>query len=109
MPITLHTFHRLQPYFLISNDIIVPLAAFILGFALLYMALPFGATAWAVGTLLRATEWVTAKVSTLPFEVIEIAEPGAWLTSAVAVAVTAIFLGIYLSMTRAAKANDSEA
>ena len=108
MPITLHTFHRLQPYFLISNDIIVPLAAFILGFALLYMALPCGATAWAVGTLLRATEWVTAKVSALPFAVIEIAEPSAWLTAAVAVAVTAIFLGIYLSMTRAAKADGSE-
>ena len=70
LPVTLTTFHRFQPYFLVANVLIVPLSAFILGFSLLYMALPCGITAWPVGVLLRAAEAVTAWVAALPGAVI---------------------------------------
>lgn len=70
LPVTLTTFHRFQPYFLIANVLIVPLSMFILGTSLLYMALPCGATAWPVEMLLRATEAVTSWVASLPGAVI---------------------------------------
>ena len=70
LPVTLTTFHRFQPYFLIANVLIVPLSAFILAFSLLYMALPCGFTAWSVEILLRATEAVTSWVASLPGAVI---------------------------------------
>ena len=70
LPVTLTTFHRFQPYFLIANVLIVPLSAFILAFSLLYMALPCGFTAWPVEAMLRATEAVTSWVASLPGAVI---------------------------------------
>lgn len=70
LPITITTFHRFYPYFLIANVVIVPFSAFILGFSLLYMALPCGTTAWPVEMLLRATEAVTSWVASLPGAVI---------------------------------------
>ena len=70
LPVTLTTFHRFQPYFLIANILIVPLAAFILAFSLLYMALPCGVTAWPLELMLRVTEAVTSFVSSLPGSVI---------------------------------------
>ena len=70
LPVTLTTFHRFQPYFLIANVVIIPLSAFILGCSLLYMALPCGTTAWPVEMLLRATEAVTSWVAKLPGAVI---------------------------------------
>ena len=70
LPVTLTTFHRFQPYFLIANVLIVPLSMFILGTSLLYMALPCGLTAWPVEMLLRATETVTSWVASLPGAVI---------------------------------------
>lgn len=70
LPVTLTTFHRFQPYFLIANVVIVPFSAFILGFSLLYMALPCSITAWPVEMLLRATEAVTSWVASLPGAVI---------------------------------------
>ena len=70
LPVTLTTFHRFQPYFLIANVVIVPLSAFILAFSLLYMTLPCGATAWPVEMLLRSTEAVTSWVASLPGAVI---------------------------------------
>lgn len=70
LPVTLATFHRFQPYFLIANVLIVPLSTLILGSALLYMAMPCGATAWPVEMLLRAAEAVTAWVASLPGAVV---------------------------------------
>lgn len=72
LPVTLTTFHRFQPYFLIANVLIVPLSAFILGFSLLYMALPCTITAWPVEILLRTTEAITSWVASLPGAVIEL-------------------------------------
>ena len=70
LPVTLVTFLRFQPYFLVANVLIVPLSAFILGFSLLYMAIPCCTTAWPVEMLLRATEAVTSWVASLPGAVI---------------------------------------
>lgn len=70
LPVTLTTFHRFQPYFLVANVLIVPLSAFILIFSLLYMAMPCGLTAWPVEILLRTTEAVTSWVASLPGAVI---------------------------------------
>lgn len=72
LPITITTFHRFYPYFLIANVVIVPFSAFILGFSLLYMALPCCATAWPVEILLRTTEAVTSWVASLPGAVINL-------------------------------------
>ncbi len=72
LPVTLTTFHRFQPYFLIANVLIVPLSAFILAFSLLYMAIPCSPTAWPVEILLRATEAVTSWVASLPGAVMEL-------------------------------------
>lgn len=71
-PITILTFHQFYPYFLIANVLIVPLSAFILGFSLLYMALPCSITAWPVEILLRTTETITSWVASLPGAVIEL-------------------------------------
>lgn len=70
LPVTLTTFHRFQPYFLVANILIIPLSFFILAFSLLYMALPCCATAWSVEILLHATEAVTSWVASLPGAVI---------------------------------------
>lgn len=70
LPVTLTTFHRFQPYFLVANVVVIPLSSLILAFSLLYMALPCGTTAWPVEMMLRATEAVTSWVATLPGAVI---------------------------------------
>lgn len=70
LPVTLTTFHRFQPYFLVANILIIPLSFLILFFSLLYMALPCDLTAWPVEMLLRATEAVTSWVASLPGAVI---------------------------------------
>ena len=72
LPVVLLAFHRFQPYFLIANILIVPLAGFILGLSLLYLALPCGITAWPLEILLRAAEAVTSWVASLPGAVIEL-------------------------------------
>ena len=71
-PITLLTFHRLHPYFLISNILIIPFSAVILALALLYMAVPAAWTAWPLEWTLRAVEALTSWVASLPGAVIEI-------------------------------------
>ena len=72
MPITLLTFHRFQPYFLIANVLIIPFSAVLLALALLYMAVPTDCTSVPLGWALQAVESVTEWVSHLPGAVIEI-------------------------------------
>lgn len=66
MPITITTFHRIHPYFLFANVVIVPLAGAMLGLSLIYMAVPCGATAWPLHILFYFTDWFTSLISNLP-------------------------------------------
>lgn len=98
LPVMVGTFHRLQPYFLIANVLIVPMAGIMLALALLYMAVPTPATAWPLEQLLIAAEWLTGKVAALPGAVVELEPTANWVTAVVAVAATAILVGINRSM-----------
>lgn len=71
LPVVMATFHRLPIYFLIANVLIVPLAGVLLGLSLLYMALPYGLTAWPLDLLLHATEVLTGWVQDLPGAVVK--------------------------------------
>lgn len=66
LPVTLATFHQFQPYFLIANIVIVPLAGLILALSLLYLVLPCVVTAWPLGWLLTGCDWLTQGISRLP-------------------------------------------
>ncbi len=66
LPVTLTTFHTFQPYFLISNIIIVPLAALILALSLLYMLLPCPLFASPLWWLLECSDLLTGAISRLP-------------------------------------------
>ncbi len=72
LPIVATTFHRIPVYFLVTNIIVVPLAGLMLGFSLVYMMLPCGATAWPLQTVINAAEWVTAQVASWPGAVVDI-------------------------------------
>lgn len=95
LPVTISTFHTMQPYFLIANVLIVPLAGVVLALSLAYMAVPAAATAWPLEQILHAMEWLTAQVSELPGAVIEVADLSAWFIASLAATVTAILLGIH--------------
>lgn len=66
LPVTIATFHRFHPYFLIANVIVVPAAFIILALSLLYMAIPCAVTAWPATTILRLVEALVDWVATLP-------------------------------------------
>lgn len=66
LPVSLATFHRFYPYFLIANVIIVPLAGVILILSLLYMAMPISLTAQPLELILRGVEALTAWIARLP-------------------------------------------
>ncbi len=95
LPVTLAVFHRLQPYFLIANAIIVPLAGVILALSLAYMAVPCGATAWLLHWPLVGTVWLTQLVATLPAASVEVAAPRPWLTILLSVLVIALLLATH--------------
>lgn len=71
-PITIATFHRFYPYFLIANVVVIPFSAIILLLSLLYMAVPCESTAWPLEWTLQAVEALTSWVASLPGAVIEI-------------------------------------
>ena len=92
LPVTLAAFHRLQPWFLVANVAIVPLAGVILALSLAYMAVPCAVTAWPTALVLNATERLTGWVSTLPGAAIEVQEPSPWLVAALAATVATMLL-----------------
>ncbi len=94
LPVALNAFHQVQPYFLIANVVIVPLAAFLLGFSLLYMAIPCGATAWLAGWPLEFCDWLTASISQLPGAVIRDLHPKPLTTALLTVAIFFIMITI---------------
>jgi competence protein ComEC len=100
LPVTLSIFHTFQPYFLIANIIIVPLAALILGLSLLYMILPCPLFALPLWWLLECSDRLTAAISRLPgatINDIEISPLGAVL---LALAIFFIFITINIALRR---------
>ena len=100
LPVTLSTFHTFQPYFLIANIIIVPLAAIVLGLSLLYMILPCPLFASPLWWLLECSDRLTAAISRLPgatINDIEISPLGAVL---LALAIFFIFITINIALRR---------
>ncbi len=93
LPVTLAVFHRMQPYFLIANIVIVPMAGVILALALAYMAVPSVVTSWPLDLVLKGTEWLTAEVAELPGAVVEVADIGRWGVIALVVIVIGLLVG----------------
>ena len=99
MPVALATFHRMQPYFLIANILIVPLAGIILALALIYMAVPCTLTALPLGWLLKVANWLTDSISALPGAVVEVGDLGSWPLLLVTAAVLGLLLAANLVMS----------
>lgn len=95
LPVTLAVFHRLQPYFLIANVVIVPLSGVILALSLAYMAVPCGLTAWLLHWPLAGMGWLTRLVSSLPWASVEVAAPRPWLIFLLSALVIAMLLSTH--------------
>lgn len=108
LPVTLTTFHQFYPYFLIANIVIIPIAAFILGFSLIYLALPCGLTAFLVKWPLWFCDWLTAGISRLPGAVITNIEPSPWLIALLSMAIIFIFITINIGLLRYKHTKDNE-
>lgn len=108
LPVTLTTFHQFYPYFLIANIVIIPIAAFILGFSLIYLALPCGLTAFLVKWPLWFCDWLTAGISRLPGAVITNIEPSPWLIALLSMAIIFIFITINIGLLRYKRTKDNE-
>lgn len=100
MPIILTTFHRIQPYFLIANVVIIPLAGVILVLALAYMAIPCTAAALPLGKMLEWSGWLTEQVSGLPGAVIETGALNGWTTAILAIVVATMLIALNLTMRK---------
>lgn len=100
LPVTLSTFHTFQPYFLIANIIIVPLAALILALSLLYMLLPCPLFASPLWWLLESSDRLTGAISRLPGATIEGVEMSLWGTELLAAAIFFIFIAINTALRR---------
>lgn len=92
LPVSLAVFHRVQPYFLIANVIIVPLAGVILAVSMAYIAVPCGLTAWLLHLPLVGVGWLTRLVSSLPWASVEVASPQPWLIVLLAAMVVAMLV-----------------
>ena len=92
LPVTVAVFHRLPLYFLIANTVIIPLSGLMLFFAMLYMAVPCGATAWPVSLAVRATEDITSWVAALPGAVADGIFFPSWGIAVLAATVLVLFL-----------------
>lgn len=100
LPITITTFHTFQPYFLIANIIIVPLAALILGLSLLYMLFPCPFFASPLWWLLESSDRLTGAVATLPGATVDGLYPSPWVTALLATAIFLLFVAINAILRR---------
>lgn len=100
MPVTLTTFHTFQPYFLIANIIIVPLAALILGLSLLYLLLPCPLFASPLWWILECSDRLTAAISRLPGATINDIEISPLGTASLAAAIFLLLATINLALRR---------
>lgn len=106
LPVTLATFHQFQPYFLIANIVIVPIAGILLALSLLYMLLPCALTAWLLEWPLRGCDWLTHSISLLPGATISNIVLGPIGIIAIATSVIILFLTINILVTRYRKKKD---
>ena len=100
LPVTLTTFYTIQPYFLIANIIIVPLAALILALSLLYMLLPCPLFASPLWWILECSDRLTGAISQLPGATLNDIEISPLGTVLLAVAIFFIFVAINASLRR---------
>ena len=100
LPVSLATFHQVQPYFLIANIVIIPLAPLMLELALLYMAVPCGITAFVVKWPLWYGDWLTDGISRLPGSVITVAEPSSCTIALFSAATIFILITINIVLRR---------
>lgn len=100
LPVTLATFHTFQPYFLIANIIIVPLAALILALSLLYMLLPCPLFASPLWWILECSDRLTAAISRLPGATINHIEISPLGTALLAVGIFLFFITINIVLRR---------
>lgn len=100
LPVSLTTYHQIQPYFLLANVVIVPVSGFLLGFSLLYMVLPCAVTATLVKWPLYFCDWLTRGISHLPGAVINDIEVTPWATVLIAAATIFIFFTINIMLQR---------
>lgn len=94
LPVSLSTFHQLQPYFLIANIVIIPLAGLLLTLSIVYLMIPCTATAWIAKGPLWFCDWLTGRISQLPGAVVTITEPKPWVITLLAVAIVIISVSI---------------
>ena len=107
LPITLATFHQLQPYFLLANIVIVPLAALLLAFSLLYLAAPCSLTAWPAEWIFRGCDWLTDGIARLPHAVINDLNPSPLTTALLSGTIIFIWVTINISISRYQKSKNS--
>jgi competence protein ComEC len=100
LPVILSSFHTFQPYFLIANIIIVPLAALILVLSLLYMLLPCPLFASPLWWLLESSDRLTGAISRLPGATINNIEISPIGTTFLTVAIFFILFAINAALQR---------
>lgn len=100
LPVCLAHFHQVQPYFLIANIVIVPLAGLLLGLSLLYMALPCVATAFLAFYPLHFCDWLTHSISQLPGIVITFETLPSGLLAAITLIIIILFITINILLLR---------
>lgn len=105
LPVTLATFQRFYPYFLIANIIIIPAAGFLLTFSLLYMLLPCGITSFLAEGVISFCDNLTLSISHLPGAVVSNLEPRPWTVAllALTIAIILISINIYANNKRFGK------
>lgn len=100
LPITLGTFHQVQPYFLIANILIIPLSAILLALALLYMATPCMLTATLATPAFAACDWLTSGIAGLPHAVVDGLEPNTSTTLLLTFTIISIMITINIMLSR---------
>ncbi len=103
LPVTTSVFHTIQPYFLIANVVIVPLAGVVLALAIAYLAVPCEVTAWPLEWVLKGVERLTARVSELPGAVVELVPTAGWTTAIIALAVATVLIGGNIAVRRVSR------
>lgn len=107
LPITLGTFHQFQPYFLIANILITPLAALLLLFSLLYMAVPCGLTAWPADQLFYGCTWLIDGISRLPYAEVSDLNPSPLTLAMLAIGIIFAMITINMAFLRYQKTKKS--
>lgn len=107
LPIALGTFHQVQPYFLIANVVIIPLAVLLLALALLYMAVPCTLTATLASPAFAACDWLTSGIAGLPHAVVDGLDPNPLTLTLIAMAIILIMITINMALSRYQKTKTS--